>query len=340
MMAETTTCVYVANAGTADISVYALDRDAAKLRPLGAVKAAGPVQPLAVSPDRRRMYAAIRGEQPLIQCFDLGGAGGLPVPVALTPATGQLSYLAMDGSGRFLFGASYHEHHIVVHAVEGDGAVSERPVCRLEPGQNPHAILADPDNRRVFVPALGSNIVAQYGFDAASGMLTSGEPPALDHGGGPRHLCFSPDAGRLYVITELSGEVIAYAVSAETGWLMEMQSLPMFTGEDTPDPMWAADLNITPDGRFLYASERTGSTLTCIEVGAEGGLRVAGRYETETQPRGFAIDAEGRFLIAAGEKSDHVSLYGIDGGSGDLAFKDRVAAGGRPNWVTVVEFTS
>ena len=98
----------------------------------------------------------------------------------------------------------------------------------------------------------------------------------------------------------------------------------------------AADLHVTPDGRFLYASERTSSTLAAFSVDLTSGhLTPIGSYETEQTPRGFNIDPTGRYLLAVGQDSHHLTTYGIDGASGALSKLGRYEMGKAPNWVEI-----
>ena len=101
--------------------------------------------------------------------------------------------------------------------------------------------------------------------------------------------------------------------------------------------IWAADIHMTPNGKFLYISERTSSTLGAFGVDAvTGKLTYLGSTPTEKQPRGFAIDPTGRFLVAAGEKSDTISVYAIDQASGALKPLQKYPAGKGANWVEIV----
>jgi len=94
------------------------------------------------------------------------------------------------------------------------------------------------------------------------------------------------------------------------------------------------DIHITPDGRFLYASERTTSTLTAYKVDASSGkLTTIGSVPTEKQPRGFHIDPAGRYLAAVGELSDSMTVYAIDQSSGALGKLKSYPTGKKPNWV-------
>jgi len=101
---------------------------------------------------------------------------------------------------------------------------------------------------------------------------------------------------------------------------------------------WAADLHLTPDGRYLYASERTSSTLSAFRVDAATGmLEPLGQTPTEKTPRGFAIDPQGRYLIASGQDSHSVSVYAIDAATGALGTPKRLPVGKNPNWIEIVE---
>jgi 6-phosphogluconolactonase len=103
---------------------------------------------------------------------------------------------------------------------------------------------------------------------------------------------------------------------------------------------WAADIHLTPDGRFLFASERTSSTLAGFRVdAATGQLTAIGSVPTEKQPRGFAIDPSGRFLAAVGELSDGMTVYAIDQTSGVLSKQASYPVGKKPNWVEFVGFS-
>jgi 6-phosphogluconolactonase len=104
---------------------------------------------------------------------------------------------------------------------------------------------------------------------------------------------------------------------------------PGFVG--TP---WAADLHLTPDGRFLYSSERRSSTLAAFGVDAATGLlEPLGHTATEAQPRGFSITPDGCFLIAAGQLSHRLSVYRIDPRDGALDPCGVCAVGRNPNWI-------
>jgi len=109
----------------------------------------------------------------------------------------------------------------------------------------------------------------------------------------------------------------------------------------TPSPgdkIWATDIHITPDGKFLYAAERGSSTLAMLRVNPKDGtLSLTGHIVTEKQPRGFAIDPSGRFLYCTGQLSTRMSSYAIDGESGNLTKLNDYPVGKNPNWIEIVK---
>ena len=103
---------------------------------------------------------------------------------------------------------------------------------------------------------------------------------------------------------------------------------------------WAADIHLTPDGKYLYASERTTSTLAAFKVDPKTGMLTSiDSFATEKQPRGFSIDPTGRYLLAAGQLSNSMTAYAIDKATGKLTKLKDYSVGKNPNWVEIVAFS-
>lgn len=355
------TCVYVSNAADGDIGSYLMQPDGTLL-PRARVKAADAVGPMALSPDRRFLYAAVRSKPFSVHAYAIDPGTGALAPLAVSPLAESFPYIALDQTGRYLFGASYHAHRISVNSVGADGRVAAAPLQVIAVGRNAHSIRTDQSNRFVYVPTLGSDQVFQFAFDAATGRLRSNTPAVaqMQPGTGPRHFAISADNRFMYVLSELLATVTTFALDANTGLLAEIGSasgLPADTqlvpgaprvapsAAHTAPPrnrdrdIWAADIHMTPDGRFLYISERTSSALAAFRVhAANGSLIYLGSTPTESQPRGFAISPDGRFLVACGEKSETVSVYAIDPSGGALALLQKYPGGKGANWVEIAGF--
>jgi len=209
----------------------------------------------------------------------------------------------------------------------------------LPTGKNAHAAIIDASNRYLFVTNLGSDQVLQYRFDAATGQLTPNDPPAFRTraGAGPRHLVFHPDGKHAYVLYELDATVDLLAFDAQRGTLDAIKTWATLPPGSTAKP-WAADLHLTPDGKFLYTSERNSNTLAIWKVdAATGELTLVAHQPTEKQPRGFQIDSTSRWLLAVGQASHQLTAYKIDPATGRLTQQAQVPMGKNPNWVEMVD---
>jgi len=359
--APAATFVYVSNAEDGDISTYTLQPDGT-LTPGARTPAAKIVMPMAVSPDRRFLYAGVRSKPYSVHVYSIDPATGALKPLAVSPLAESFPYISLDKTGRFLFGASYGAHLISVNAVGSDGRVAADPLQVIPVGRNAHSIRTDQSNMVVFVPTLGTDQIFLFTFDPKSGRLQSNTPAAylMKAGSGPRHFVVSSDNKFVYVLSELLGTVTTFALDSKTGSLTEVGSasgLPSDTKlgpgaprgpvgapggpppRNTDNDIWAADIHMTPNGKFLYMTERTSSTLGGFSVdGPTGKLAYLGSTPTEKQPRGFAIDPKGRYLIAVGEKSDTLSAYAIDQSTGALKLLQQLPVGKGANWVEIVSF--
>jgi len=314
--------------------------------------------PMAVSPDRRFLYAASRSKPYSVHAYSINSGTGALTHISTSPLVEPLPYISLDGTGRFLLGASYSAHLVCVNAVGTDGRVAAGPLQVIPVGRNAHSIRVDASNRFAYVPTLGSDQIFQFTFDAKSGSLRSNTPAVflMQTGTGPRHFTFSGDSRFIYVLSELKATVTTFALDGATGVLSEASSasglppdsklvpgtprgVPGAPPRNTDNDIWAADVHMTPNGRFLYISERTSSTLAAFSVdGASGKLTYLASTPTERQPRGFAIDSRGRFLVASGEKSATISVYAIDQAGGALALLGKYPTGAGSNWVEIVSF--
>ncbi len=335
------TAVYVANADSRDITVLRLDRASGTLLEVERFAAAGAVMPLAASPDRRFLYASIRSEPFRVLSLAIDAASGRLAEIGSAPLPASSCWISTDRSGRFLLSASYESSMVAVSPIGTNGIVATaRQVVATE--ANAHSIQSDPFSDRFALAAcLGGGVVRQMRFDAASGALADNEPPAWHArvGAGPRHFTFHPRLPIVYLLNELDATLDVIAFDREHGRLGAMfQTASLLPPGFAAGAPWAADLHLTPDARFLYASERRSSTLASFAVDiASGTLTPLANTPTETEPRGFAITPDGRFLFAVGQASHRLSRYAIDGASGALTKLGNQPVGTNPNWVEIVE---
>ncbi|RKU02800.1 3-carboxymuconate cyclase [Burkholderia sp. Nafp2/4-1b] len=341
--------VVVSNAADGDLATFSLAGDGT-LAPLARYPAGDAAMPIAVQPDRARLYVATRGEQPTIVAFRVAPNTGAFARIGATAVDASHAYLSLDRSGRWLLGASYGGSSLSVYDAarvrEGDST----PLQVVDGIANAHAVIVSPDNRFAYVSSLGSDRIFTFALIEDAGGLRAVEhgETRVPAGFGPRHLRFARDGHALVVVSEFQATLATFARDADSGRLGDAQVsarhpaiADLAQGHARPpaptEPaVWAADLHLTPDERFAYVSERTSSQLLCYRRAADGTLEPAHAITTETQPRGFAIDPSGRWLVACGERSEYVSVYAIAPDDGTLTLHARVAGGRGANWIAVV----
>jgi 6-phosphogluconolactonase len=332
------TRVYVSNADSGDISVLQLDERSGALATLQTIAVGGMLMPMALSPGRRHLYVARRSDPLAVVAFAIDPHSGLLTHLGEAPLPASMASIAVDGSGRWLFSASYGGNVVAVSAVSANGLPQPaHQVIATEP--KAHAISSDPSNRFVFATSLGGGQLLQFRFDAGTGRLLANDPPwlALRVESGPRHFAFHRQAPFVYLLNELDASLDVLAFDREAGTLRLVQTVntvpPGFSGEP-----WAADLHLSPDGRFLYSSERRSSTLAAFAVDTSTGqLSALGHVATQAQPRGFAITPSGRYLICAGQLSHRVGVHAMDTTTGALTLASEHDVGRNPNWVEVIQ---
>lgn len=339
--AHAATYVYVSNAESREISVLRLDREARVLRPVQTVPVTGTAMPMAISPDKRFLYVALRSQPFAVTSFGINPSTGELSPIATSPLPDSMAYIATDRTGRFLLSASYGGDKLALNGIAANGTVTSEPVQIVATRRHAHAVLTDRSNRRVFATNLGGDVVLQFNFDTATGQLSPNTPPFIEteKGQGPRHLVFHPGERFAYLLNELDATINIYPYDAAAGVIgsriQRTSALPDGFQGGAP---WAAEIRITNDGRWLYASERRSSTLSVFEVDAgTGQLRRTAVVPTEEQPRGFSLDAAGQFLVAVGQKSNAATLYAVHPATGHLSAVHRLPLGKDPNWVEIID---
>lgn len=291
---------------------------------------------LEMNPNGRVLYALGEG------AFN-GATGGGAVAFNYDPATGKLTplnteptdglgvaHLKVDATGRTLILASYNGGDVTAFSLDATGRIGAltskaRQTGKLGPNTgrqdkpHPHSVTISPDNRFAYVCDLGLDKIFRYQLDPAAATLSAGGETSTEPGVGPRHSKFSADGKFFYVINELIGSVSVFAADAATGALTPLQSIPTlpadFKGENT-----CAEIRLSPDGRFVYGSNRghdsiavfardqANGTLTLVEIVPCGGKH----------PRNFNLTPDGRWLICASRDTNNMVSFRIDAKTGRL----------------------
>lgn len=355
--AHAATYVYVSNSDDGDIGMYAMARDGTLT--VGARIAAGKrVAPLAVSPDKRFLFAAVRTQPYAVVTYGIDRQTGALTELSRGPLAESFPYICADRTGRYLLGVSYGGNLVSVNPIGPSGTVGD-PKQVIPTGRNGHSIIADQTNRFVYVPHLGTDQIFQFRFDGKTGRLTANTPPIVQMtaGTGPRHIIISRDNRFAYLLSEMAGTVTTLALDQKTGLLSQLGVASMLPPDSTLRPgaprgpagadqpprdvsndIWASDLHLTPDGKFLYAAERTSSTIGAFSVdAATGTLTYLSSTPVEKQPRGFRIHPNGKYMVVSGELSNTISVFAIEA-NGALTLLEKYPTGKGSSWVEIVHF--
>lgn len=325
--------VYASLDAERSIVIYRIDSTLGSLALVKKMVLDGDPGSLAVDPTRQFLYAAIRSANS-ISSFRINGRTGDLTLINTIHAAGNPVFVGTDKTGRFLLTAYFADSKVAIYSVRKEGGLLDSAVQVLTTATNAHAIVSDPTNQFVFVPCRTGETIHQFRFNPVNGMLT---PNTVDRmltpaKTGPRHIVFHPLLKTAYVANELGSTVTAYHLGQE-GTLSDLQtlsSLPAdFVGANT-----GADVHVTPDGRFLYASNRGHESIAAFAVdAATGRLTSIGFFPTEKTPRSFSLDPGGRFLYAGDQGSARIAAYRIDQRNGRLDFLTSYDAGKNPVWI-------
>ncbi|MBA2598397.1 MAG: lactonase family protein [Chloroflexia bacterium] len=321
--------------GTAEgIAVFRFDLDSGALRPVQVV--AGVANPSFLAFDTRQthLYAVNELGEGTVSAFARD-----PVSGELTALNRELShgadpcYISLAPGDRFALVANYTGGTVAVLPIAADGRLAPATsVIRYtgsgsrpeQEGPHPHMIALDGDGRYVLVSDLGGDRLYLYRLDTGMGDLVPNEEGmasvAAVAGDGPRHFAFAPDGRHLYAINELASTLTVYSYDGERGVLRPVQTVATlpdgFTGENS-----CAHVVVSPDGRFVYGSNRGHDSIAIWAIDGEGGTVVSVGHEPTRgkTPRGFAIDPSGSWLVAANQDSGTIVTFRRDRESGTLS---------------------
>jgi 6-phosphogluconolactonase len=339
------TVVYVSNAASKEIYVLAMNRESGDLTVIDKVAVPGTDKPspssmpMAVAPGHRFLYAALRSDSFPVSSFAIDPASGRLTHLGTTPLAASMAYVVTDRTGRHLLSASYPGNQLTINPIDGNGRVVEKTTQIIPDRPKAHCLLVDAANKNVYATSLGADLVMSLKFDPGTGTVSPNGRGGVHTkpGAGPRHLALHPNGRFIYLITETTDTIGAYAIDPATGTLTELQFVDALPSDFKDQPA-AADLHLTPDGRFLYGSERKTSTLAGYRIDPDKGtLSPIGHFPTEKTPRGFAIDPRGRFLLSVGLDSNAMTVYRIDPQTGALAAAKQYPMGQQPNWIEIVD---
>lgn len=286
--------------------------------------------------------------------YSVHGDGDQVSAFAIDPATGQLKllnrqstqgrnpvHLAFDPTNEFLVVANHVTSSLAVLRRLPDGRLG--PVESLtavegeigphrveQPFPKPHQVEFDPSGRWIAVPDKGTDKVLIYRLDPATASLSEVASCQAREGAGPRHIAFHPQGHLAYVINELDSTVTACHFDAEHGKIEPFQILSSLADSFTGNSR-GAEIAVSGDGRFVYASNRGSDTIAIYSIHDDGRLQAVGQTASAGRtPRFFTFLPEGNILLAANEDSDTIVPFAIDRQTGELSPRPQILEIGSP----------
>lgn len=283
---------------------------------------------LAITPDKKFVYAVNEsGDNSAVSAFQLNQANGelMLINRSLTQGADPCH---ISVSAKHVFTANYSGGSISVFGRNADGSLTDilqkiqhvgksiNTVRQNEP--HVHQVILSPDEKYLLATDLGTDKVTVYKYnqDSKSDILVAFDTLDVKPGSGPRHAVFGKDGKKLYILQELDGTVSV--CDFMDGRLTLVQESTVVTDKSTTNG--GADIQLSPDGRFLYATNRgTANTISCFKVHADGTLHLVKQLSTMGKgPRNFAITPNGKYLFVANQNTDNIVIFERNSKSGML----------------------
>jgi 6-phosphogluconolactonase len=300
-------------------------------------------KPLLIEKADAPSYFTIHPDGKHLYTTHFSGAGGISA-YEINPKTGALTrinrisgngaattFIGLDNTARTALVANFRGGHLASYRLRPDGGLGEPVSDFLHPETNPypqhavktypHSFFTDLTNHFAFAPDKGLDKMYLYAFDEKTGALTPNTQPFIDSkpGAGPRHVRFHPNGKWVYLINELDSTIVGYIWDAARGTLSQFQSVSTlpegFKGDNA-----AAELEIHPNGKFLYGSNRGNDTIVTYAIDpTTGKMTLVGFTPTQGKnPRNFALDPTAQWMIVTNQVGNSAVVFKVDPATGKL----------------------
>ncbi len=337
--AQTTDIIYAGTnslRGSKGIYVLSFDRKQLKFNEIQTVGGGESPNFLAMSADKKYLYVAYTKGT-------FSDGKGSVMSFTIDPKTGMLNklneqssegvgpaHVSVDPRGRFVYASHYVAGNLTVYPINKDGSLGKASdiiqhsgkgiVTARQEAPHVHSAIPSADGKFIYVSDLGIDKIMIYEVKDNGKLLSASVPFASStQGSGPRHFAIHPNGNFAYSAEELTSTVAAYGVNKATGELKPLERVNMLPDGFT-ERNSAADIHFSPDGRFLYASNRGHESLVIFAVDAKNGkLTFVGHENTGGKhPRNFMIDKKGQYVLTANRDTDNIVVFKVNRKSGKL----------------------
>lgn len=303
------------------IYIHSFDTKTGTAVALDSVKASNPSF-LAFSPGEKILYAVNENIDGSVSYFSLDKQNRKLAYITGFSSEGKHPcYISVDKTGKWVVAGNYSSGNFTILAGYGN-RMADTPVAiilhegksvdtKRQSSPHVHSAVFSPDNRFLLVNDLGTDKIVVYEFNERKGLVKlSGEYPVAA-GSGPRHLAFHPAKQYVYLLNELTGTINVFRYHTKNGSLLLQQTIsstvPGFKGY-----AGSADIHLSPDGKFLYASNRgDANDIAIYAVNKKDGLlkNIGFQSVLGKAPRNFSIDPTGKYLLCANQDTDEIVVF-------------------------------
>ena len=310
------------------IYVYEFDRKDMTFKELQILPNKNSPSFLEFHPNQKYIYAANEGNN-TVTSYSIDHATAKLTFLNEQPSGGKgPCHVSVDPKGRFLYVSNYGSGQLAVYRINADGTIGELTdgiQDKGAEGQKPHmhSIIPSADGQYIYASDLGIDKIMVYKVNPQTGKLTPAEKPYAEvkAGDGPRHFAIHPNGNFGYSACELASVVNSFKIDKSNGTLTPLERVTMLPS-DFSGKSYAADIHFSPDGKFLYASNRGHESLAIYRVDAKTGkLTVAGHADTHGKhPRNFMIDQKEKFAIVTNRDNNNVVFFNLNDKTGQLTY--------------------
>ncbi len=310
------------DSGSKGIYVYTFDVTTGKAQWVSNTE--GVVNPsyLAIAANNSFLYSCNETSSGAISAFRFNRKNGTLTFINKQSSGGaDPAYVSVDNKGKWVIAGNYSGGSLAALPVNPNGSLQPYTQLIQHTGKgvnvnrqekaHVHSTVFSPKGDYLFVPDLGIDKVMIYKFNASMQKPLQPATPSFastDPGSGPRHFIFHPDGKHAYLMEEMGGAVVAY--NYKNGKLERIQQITAHADTATGG-FGSADIHLSPDGKFLYASNRGNeNNIAIFSVNSTGILRLVGYQSTMgMQPRNFCIDPSGKYLLVANQKTNNIVIF-------------------------------
>ncbi|MFB0908657.1 MAG: lactonase family protein [Spirosomataceae bacterium] len=303
--------------GSEGIYTFTFDKGTGECVPIDTVASGPDPSFLEVAPNKKFVYAVNETNGGSVESFAFS-EGKLTSLNMASSGGPHPCHVEIDKTGKWCIAGNYTGGSLAILPINDDGTLSEPTQVIQHTGSGPnkdrqnephvHSANISPNNKDVFVPDLGIDKVMAYRLNSETGELTAGNHQTVSAGSGPRHFTFHPNGKYAYVIQELTNTITAFDYT--DGKLTEIEEVTTLP-ENFDGKSACADIHISPDGKFLYGSNRFSDTIVSYKIDeATGKLTTLNQTSVEGKtPRNFTISPTGKWVLVANQDSDNIVIF-------------------------------